>query len=44
MIFKYYVQDNILTFVLLFQMLATKFHGNFLINLLGVWAVSNVFI
>lgn len=26
--------------VLSLQMLAAKFHGNFLINLLGVWGVS----
>lgn len=27
----------------LFQMLATKFSGNFFVNLIGVWAVSRIF-
>lgn len=27
----------------IFQMLATKFSGNFFVNLIGVWAVSRPF-
>ena len=46
MFFGYNISSHsfhVLTFVLCLQMLAAKFSGNFIINLLGVWGVSMIF-